>query len=331
VCRPAPGPFDVLDALEVLTEADVSVAWCVWNNLLPALLGRKVDPAARRELYAERRHVFGNSTRAQGRAVRDGDRLRVSGHWTLVSGSLAATHVMVLCSVHDAPGADARAGASRFVYVPAAAVRVLDTWSTAGLRGTGSHDVVADDVVEDAALSCSYVGPDRSAEGGLDDLPIMAFMAARAATMLLGLAGICVRELVATAVAAGVTDGRPQAAARPAVAIGVARATADVAAARRAVRESLAELVGAVPQGAADEHFAALYRSVDLARRAGLGAVRTAHELAGTAAVYQGGALERAHRDALVMAQHIMFDPMWAEQAGRVQLGAAPTNPLFNR
>lgn len=332
---PEPGPFEVLDVLEALTEADVSAAWCVWNNLLPALLGRQLDPDVRRARFADPREVFGNSTRAQGRAVRHGDRYRVSGRWSLVSGCLAATQVMVLCTVVDADDPDARPGPNRFVYLPAEAVRIEDTWVTAGLRGTGSHDVVADDVEVAVSASCSYLGPARSAEGPLDRFPIMAFMAAGAASMLLGLASICVRELVATARASVVTDGRPQAATRPAVAAGVARGAADVASARLALRAALAALWDTIPNGtlngtATDAEFAALYQSVDLARRNALQTVRAAHELGGTAALYQGGALERAHRDALVMAQHIMFDPMWAEQAGRVHLGLAATNPLFN-
>ena len=328
---PEPDPFAVLDVLEALTEADVSAAWCVWNNLLPALLGRQLDPDIRRALFADRREVFGNSTRAQGRAVRHGDRYRVSGRWSLVSGSLAATQVMLLCTVVDAGDGDHRPGSNRFVYLPAEALRIEDTWTTTGLRGTGSHDVVADEVDVAVSASCSYLGPARSAEGPLDRFPIMAFMAAGAASMLLGLASICVRELVATAVAAVVTDGRPQAATRPAVATGVARGAADVNSARLALRAALAALCNAVPNGmVTDADFAALYQSVDLARRNALQTVRAAHELGGTAALYQGGALERAHRDALVMAQHIMFDPMWAEQAGRVHLGLAATNPLFN-
>lgn len=328
---PEPGPFEVLDVLEALTEADVSAAWCVWNNLLPALLGRQLHPDVRRALFAGRREVFGNSTRAQGRAVLDGDRYRVSGRWSLVSGCLAATQVMVLCTVVDRPDDDARGGANRFVYLPAAALRIEDTWTTAGLRGTGSHDVVADEVEVAVQASCSYLGPAQSAQGPLDRFPIMAFMAAGAASMLLGLASICARGLVASATASVATDGRAQAAARPAVAAGVARAAADVESARMALRGALRAMWEAVPNGmATDAHFAALYQSVDLSRRNALRTVRACYELGGTASLYHGGELERAHRDALVMVQHIMFDPMWAEQAGRVHLGLAPTNALFN-
>ena len=39
--------------------------------------------------------------------------------------------------------------------------------------------------------------------------------------------------------------------------------------------------------------------------------------------------LERLSRDLRVMRQHVLTQPLWPEQAGRVQLGLAPDNPLF--
>ena len=39
--------------------------------------------------------------------------------------------------------------------------------------------------------------------------------------------------------------------------------------------------------------------------------------------------LERLSRDLRVMRQHVLTQPLWPEQAGRVRLGLAPDNPLF--
>ena len=40
-------PAEILDIVEVLTAVDVAAAWCVWNTLLPALLGRQLGASAR--------------------------------------------------------------------------------------------------------------------------------------------------------------------------------------------------------------------------------------------------------------------------------------------
>ena len=35
---------------------------------------------------------------------------------------------------------------ARMAYIPKGSYRILDTWYVGGLRGTGSHDIVVDDV-----------------------------------------------------------------------------------------------------------------------------------------------------------------------------------------
>jgi len=326
---------EVLDALEALSEVDVSAAWIVWNNLLPALFGQRLDPAARAEAFADPSAVYGNSTRAQGRAVPSAGGYRVSGRWGLVSGAMAATRFALLCNV------DAERAAPRLVFIDAADVTVLDTWHTQGLRGTGSHDVVVDDVAVPDERTCPFAGPSPSRAGGLDLLAPIGVLAVGCATMLVTLARLGVDELVGIARANVPTDGRPQAAARGAVAQGVARAGADVRSARAAVRRAADDLEAAAEPGSAAEQgwdaaaqsgaerMAAVFESVDVARRAAQSALASCVELGGTAAIRAELPLDRAHRDAHVMARHVMFDPLWLEEAGRVRLGFEPANPLF--
>jgi alkylation response protein AidB-like acyl-CoA dehydrogenase len=53
------------------------------------------------------------------------------------------------------------------------------------------------------------------------------------------------------------------------------------------------------------------------------------YSLAGTSAIYQDNPLERSSRDLRVMRQHVLTQPLWPEQAGRVRLGLNADNPLF--
>ena len=49
--------------------------------------------------------------------------------------------------------------ATRAAWIPAAAARIEDTWSVVGLRATGSHDFVVDDVFVDKARTSSFAEP----------------------------------------------------------------------------------------------------------------------------------------------------------------------------
>ena len=51
--------------------------------------------------------------------------------------------------------------------------------------------------------------------------------------------------------------------------------------------------------------------------------------LAGASALYTSSPLERIHRDMHAMAAHVIAQPMWIEDTGRVLLGAKPVNPLY--
>ena len=68
---------------------------------------------------------------------------RVSGRWPWASGCLHAR--WMACGIHmkDAQGGMANFGLS---LLPAGEVTIEDTWFMAGMRGTGSNTIVADDV-----------------------------------------------------------------------------------------------------------------------------------------------------------------------------------------
>ena len=144
-----------MEVYEELARADASVAWCVWNgnvNWTTARLPRDV----RETIFADPDVILANSTRPRGQAVVVEGGYRVSGRWSLVSGCQLSTWLILLCVVHeDGKPRHTPSGApeSRFMLCPTADCEIVDTWTTGGLRGTGSHDVVVRDL---------FV-PDRSA------------------------------------------------------------------------------------------------------------------------------------------------------------------------
>jgi 3-hydroxy-9,10-secoandrosta-1,3,5(10)-triene-9,17-dione monooxygenase len=79
---------------------------------------------------------------------------RVSGRWSFSSGSEHATWVLLGGIVP--PGEDGAAADFRTFLLPGSDYTVEDVWQTIGLRGTGSNDIVVDDVFVPAYRSLSF-------------------------------------------------------------------------------------------------------------------------------------------------------------------------------
>ena len=143
---PETQPELALQIYEELAWADASVAWIVWNNQFVGLASRYSSEAVRSEIFGDDRAIFANSTRPSGRAVVVDGGFNVSGRWSLVSGCELADWIPVMCVVHEADQPHTLADSepeARMVYLPKGSYRILDTWHVGGLRGTGSHDMVA--------------------------------------------------------------------------------------------------------------------------------------------------------------------------------------------
>jgi alkylation response protein AidB-like acyl-CoA dehydrogenase len=183
-------PLVALRVYEELAAAEASVAWMAWNSQLPCLAGRHLADEVRAELFGDARLLFANSTRPSGRGVVADGGFRVSGRWSLVSGCQLADWIPVMCVIVD--GAEPRMAApgvpeTRMAYLPKGAYRIVDTWHVGGLRGTGSHDVVAEDVFVPAGRTFSFLDPNRL-DRPLYRMPFRATMAAGCAAICLGIA-----------------------------------------------------------------------------------------------------------------------------------------------
>ncbi|MXW72598.1 MAG: hypothetical protein F4002_00215 [Chromatiales bacterium] len=85
--------------------------------------------------------VLATGSAGGGAIRREGSGWRLTGRWAFVSGVNIASGVMVTARE------DPEGGISHFALLLPGEYQVLDTWHVEGLRGTGSHDVVADQVL----------------------------------------------------------------------------------------------------------------------------------------------------------------------------------------
>jgi alkylation response protein AidB-like acyl-CoA dehydrogenase len=331
----APPPYtpeEWLCVLETLAGAEASVSWLIWNNTLPCLWARFLDDAGRDRIFGDSRRLFAGSTRPTGQAVPTDGGFRLSGRWSLVSGCELADYLHLISLVHEdgvprllAPGQPD----IRVLFVPKGHYDILDTWHVGGLRGSGSHDVVLDDVFVPTEDSCSPAPP-LAGHSQLAQLPIVSVMVAGIGAQFLGMARSAIavtidilRHKVSVDPGASIHE-------RPSVLADIASYSTAVAAAGSHLHASMAAVWEHVRHTLPTaENRAALYSAGLHAATVARAGVVAMHAAAGTPALYIDCPLERSVRDLQTMAQHIAAQPLWLEDAGRVLLGHAPTNPLF--
>ncbi|MBN1206048.1 MAG: acyl-CoA dehydrogenase family protein [Myxococcaceae bacterium] len=326
-------PVVALQVYEELAAAEASVAWVTWNNALPGLLSRHLSDAARTELFSDRRRIFANSTRPSGRAVVAEGGFRVSGRWSLVSGCELADWIALMCVITEGTGPRMMAPGvpeTRMAYVPRGSYRILDTWHVGGLRGTGSHDVVVEDVFVPAERTFSFFDPNQI-DRPLFRMPWVSAAGACCAGMCLGIARAATETLVELSATKVQVDPGLGLRDRPSVQAMVGSSAAGLEAARLLLIDALGDFWSACSRGAppTDMQRARLWGGIIHTARTSKAVVTSMYEAAGVSALYNDCVLERAHRDIHAVTQHIVLAQSWLEEAGRVRLGLKPNHPLF--
>ena len=145
---------DVLTALQVIEEvarADGSTGWCLAMAINTFRQSAQLAPDVRRELFfSDPIGLSAGSARERGRAVAVPGGYRVTGHWFFASGCMHSHLLHGACKVFDGDAPRLRPNGDQDVriafFYPKSTVRIVDTWNVSGLRGTGSHDIVVDDL-----------------------------------------------------------------------------------------------------------------------------------------------------------------------------------------
>jgi len=324
---------ELLQVLEELAMHEAAVPWVLWNMSFFQLLCRFLDPAVRHEVFADPSWLVAQSTRFKGTAEREGDGYRVSGRWDLVSGCELAEWILLFCLVTKNGGVQMsdHGPAMRIALLRKGQYDILDTWHSGGLRGSGSHDVVVNDVLVPASHTL-WIAEPSTIDEPIGRVAIAPPDIGGFAAMMLGLAQKSldtVIEMGRANVTAGPTpDLRDRAAAQQAV----AWRRAGLAAAR----SHLHECIDVIWQRAVDgevctnDERSAAFGAIHHANQWAADTVDEMSGLGGTRALYTSSPLERIHRDQHAMMRHLAAMPIWAENAGRVMFGMDPEFPLFS-
>ena len=131
----------VARALAEVGRGCPSTAWIAGTTLTSKVLSAvavDLPDATRRELFADPDAIFCGSGSPTGTGVSGPDGVRVTGRWANVSGCEDAAWAG-LGAIVD--------GRFSLVQIPMAELKIENTWHMAGMRGTGSHTVVADNLL----------------------------------------------------------------------------------------------------------------------------------------------------------------------------------------
>jgi alkylation response protein AidB-like acyl-CoA dehydrogenase len=303
---------------ETVARGDASAGWCVSIAATSSLLGGWLAPDALAEVFGDPDHVAAGVWAPRGAARSVDGGFRVSGQWAFCSGITHSDYLFGGCIV-DADGNDG--GTPRVLAIPVSELEILDTWHTSGLRGTGSHDAVADDVFVPEHRSLWLLDPPTCA-APLYRFPIFAFFALSIAAAALGNARGALDDLQTLAVGKIGLGSSRTLAQRPATWSVVAENEASLRAARAFYYEAIADAWRAAqsPEPVSVELRTGLRLAATHAVRTAADVVRAMYDLGGGSAIYDDSPLQRRFRDGHAATAHFQVNAATWELCGRLLL-----------
>nr|WP_024442180.1 acyl-CoA dehydrogenase family protein [Mycobacterium sp. UM_WGJ] len=317
---------EILDPIRRMAHGCASSAWTlgfyILHNWMLALFGEQ----AQDEVFADGPVLCPAPLAPTGRGVPDGDGIRLSGRWSWATGVMDADWIMVgaICGPDDGPY-------PALVLLPAADIHIEDVWHTAGMRATGSNDVVIEDVLVPSHRLVKvvdiYSGTAPGAElhdGSAYRWPMVPALALVAAMPALGsaewVADLFAERLAGRVLAYSGAAQKNQPAAQ--IRLGDARVRL------RALRGLLGDTVGRI-QGAVDARERIGRSTRADARAAAAYIVHESRaviadllEASGASAQFVTSPLQRAKRDVDVICGHVVFDyDVARELSGALEAG----------
>jgi alkylation response protein AidB-like acyl-CoA dehydrogenase len=152
-------PMTLVRVVEEVARADGAAGWCMAIGGTYGAFGGYLPADAAREIYGSDPHVrTAGAFRPFGNAVVVDGGYRITGRWPLGSGCQHSAWIVGGCRILD--GDELRVmpdgtPVTRILLFPASECKILDTWDSIGLRGTGLRSRY----LEPCWLRCHLVSP----------------------------------------------------------------------------------------------------------------------------------------------------------------------------
>lgn len=317
-----------------LGEGCLSTAWvttfCMEHNWLMGLFDRE----AQEDIFGRQPYIIAPGALApKGKAVPVAGGFRLSGRWEWGTGVMHADWVMVGAM---GPGATPDVPDLYMYLLPIDEVRVIDTWHTAGMVGTGSNDIEVEDVFVPAHRRANVSAMRAGASPGaafLDSptyrMPMLPVLGLTAAAPAVGCARRAV-DLFRRRLSERVVYGTANKQAERAVAqVRLAGLVTRMGRTERELVELAREVTawGHCHERCGDLERAGLKLRIAEVVRQARDIVRDVVEASGAHAHFLDNPLQRFQRDLHTLSCHTVFDvDLGAENYGRLLLGMPPNS-----
>ena len=317
----------------ILARADASLAWVTTFLIEHNWMFCQFPESFQRELYADCTHVQApGAISPNGKATRVDGGYRLSGRWQWATGVMHSTWAIAGAFEVGGEGPPL----PYFFALPMSDVKIEDTWYIDGMCGTGSNDIVIDDVFVPADRAASIVDmvsgrtPGSRIHGApLYRTPMAPVLMIAAATPIVGCAvavaeGLSERLIGRTRLGASITQAE-----KPAAQMRVAQAAIEARQAELTLRDIVAD-VCRLRNDASFEDRARWSSSITHAVHQSRRVVNDVAEASGASAHFSSHPLQRVLRDVNVGSCHVAFDhDAQRELYGRLLLGLEPSQALF--
>ena len=322
----------ILEPVRRMSHGCASSGWTLGFYILHNWMLALFDQRAQDEVFVGGPVLCPAPLAPTGRGIPVEGGVRLTGRWSWATGIMAADWVLVgaLCGPDDAMY-------PALALLPADEVAIEDVWHTAGMRATGSNDVLVQDVVVPehrlVKVADIYAGtaPGAALHGGSAyRWPMVPALALVAAMPALG-AAEHVTDLFATRLGERVLaySGVPQKQ-QPAAQIRLGDARVRLRALDGLLRDTVARIETMVVEGRRVPRVLRAQARVAAAHivHESRAVIADLLESSGASSQFLDSPMQRAKRDVDVISGHVVFDyDVSRELAGALEIGV-PVSPI---
>jgi indole-3-acetate monooxygenase len=323
-------PMSQVRIVEELARIEGSVGWLSMIATAASFLAAFVEPAAAQRIFGGFDSVLAGQVRPPQRADLVEGGYRLSGTFHFGSGCQHASTIVCGCTIYEngEPRRIGRHPEFRVLLVPASKATIVDIWDTTGMRGTGSNDMVIDNVFVPFSDSADMTGRPLCPSPLYTFPPL--FLVSHAGVPL-GIARSALDFVEELSLRKRVMpSGNPL---REDVEFQetIAWAEAHFSAARAYVYTTLEDLWKTLSEGGRlSTRQRAHYRMmITYSHQAAKQVISTLYDTASTSSIFRSGRLDRDLRDIMTACQHRVVHLRMYRPAGRLLMDLDPGEPMF--